>query len=525
MTKHYLTDILNESILDLRCRRLHPVDVAIVDSGIDSTHELLRHRIFGAWEYVETQDKKGITRILEKKLPKFGNNASSDHGTAVASIISRIAGNARLLDYKTLGPYGTSTNKIMIAGLKAAIEGNAKIINMSLVCESKYRHEIEDLCEIAYQKHKIIVASKRNKPRPGDLGFPAQLATCISVDNIDYVNNPFEIEHIDMQPIEFAALGEKVLVATNNGGYCRQSGASFAVPTVTGFIALLLGRYPDLELFEIKSILKYHSQRGTFRKLNIINPLEISEHVIKKNSHSSVGYYICPKCRNAVYGDDVFSYMKCPSCSHIFALFSDMDRKLFQTVITVLSSNVPKDCLYHNVQHTREVVSNTYAFMRRYPCISTINRKCLMAAALLHDYGYVESYKENEPISAQYAADLLPQYGYKKEEIELVKSLILATALPVTPKTLLEKILCDADLGHIGLDQYREKTELLRKEREVHGFHLSKVEWLKGEIYFLSKHHFFQKWLETERREPRKQTIEKLTNMLNDCKKRLKENT
>ncbi len=512
MTMYFLTDILHESIPDLRRSRLRPVDVAVIDSGIDSTHEILRHKVFGAWEYVEAQDQQGMAKIQERELPKDGNNASSDHGTAVASIISRIAANARLLDYKTLGPQGTSPGKTMIAGLEAAIAGKAKIINMSIVCENRYRHQIEDLCELAYQKHKIIVASKRNIPRPGDLGFPAELATCISVDNISYPSNPFLIEHIDMQPIEFAALGENMLVAMNGGGYNRQSGTSFAAPTVTGFIALLLGRYPDLELFEIKSILKYHSQKGTFRKMDLVNPLEVSEHVTKRSSYSSVGY-ICPKCKNAAYGDDAFSYMKCPTCGHVFALFSDMDRKLFQTVIMVLSTGIPKECLYHNVQHTKEVISNTYTFMQRYSGISTSMRKCLMAAALLHDYGYVESYTKNEPIAAQYAMDLLPEYGFTAEEIEQVKSLILATAMPVAPKTLPERILCDADVGHIGLEQYWKKTKLLRDEQEKHGNHLTNAEWLANEIHFLSNHHFFQRWLESERQGARKQMIEKLTNM------------
>ena len=168
------------------------------------------------------------------------------------------------MDFKVLNALYAGTGKIMLAGLEAAVESDAKIINMSLACLAKYRDDLSHLLERAYQKHKIVIASKRNIPKEGDQGFPAELSTCISVENHSYDNNPFYIEHIDEQPIEFAAHGENVLVALNGGGYYRLTGTSFATPTVSANAALLLGKHPDLELFELKSILKYPTPNSTF---------------------------------------------------------------------------------------------------------------------------------------------------------------------------------------------------------------------------------------------------------------------
>ena len=502
---HSLLKILGESLPELRHRRLKPVTVAVIDSGVDSSHEVLRNRVYGAWDFWE-QDGN----ITKRELPPKSNNDEAGHGTAVASIIAKIAPNARILDFKVLNASFAGTGKVMITGLQAAIDSDAKIINMSLACLAKYRDELSRLLELAYQKHKIIVASKRNVPKPDDLGFPAELAACISVENHSYDNNPFFIEHIDEQPIEFAAHGERVLVARNGGGYYRLTGTSFATPTVSGNTALLLGAFPELELFEIKSILKFHSQERTFIKPSAVNPLEIT--IGKKKKADGVGIY-CPRCRSYFQNHEAFSYMQCPKCGHLFALRPIMDRGLYSEIISQLECFLPSACVYHSKSHTQEVIANVVSFLPHYPKMSESNKKCLITAALFHDYGYKERYDDNERIAADYAGKLLPDYHYSAKEIALVQSLIMATKMPVEPKTVLEKILCDADVVHVGTNQYWQKARLLRKERLLFGRGVPEEEWRVREIAFLSRHRFFQPWLESERKENREKAVQKLKAM------------
>lgn len=497
-----LADILNDSIPELRNQKLHPVTVAVVDSGIDSTHETLKNRISSAWEFVEENGE-----IVSRQMPAHKNNDDAGHGTAVASVICRLAPNTKIIDFKVLNAKFAGSGKIMLKGFEAAIESEAQIINMSLACLSKYKVELEDLCERAYRKHKIVIASKRNVPKENDLGFPAELATCISVDNKTY-SNPFFLEHIDEQPIEFAAHGESVLVAKNGGGYYRLTGTSFATPTVSGITALLLGKYPDLEMFEIKSILKYHSRKATYKNAALCNPLETAEHT-SHTLQDTAGYF-CPQCKKYQAVHAAFSYVRCNRCSYIFPLSSFLDKKLYQEVLQTLDHYVPKNCYYHNRRHTQEVVANTHMFMQHYSSLSNMQRKCLMTAALLHDYGYCEQYHANEPVAARYARELLPIFGYTEREIDLICSLILATTMPVNPKNLLEKIICDADVAHIGLPPYWKKSQLLRKERRAHGFKDDPVKYCQAELAFLEHHRYFQHWLEKERKAGRDEAIREL---------------
>ena len=300
--------------------------------------------------------------------------------------------------------------------------------------------------------------------------------------------------------------------AKYGGGYYRLTGTSFATPTVSGVTALLLGKFPELELFEIKSVLKYHSDKNTYKNSKEINPLEVSAGV-ERNRDKALGC-VCGKCGSFFAVNEAFSYAKCPECKYTMPLIFALDKKLCKEVLDHLEYNLPDKCLYHNKLHTREVVANVHAFASRYASISRRQMRCLMTAALLHDTGYTVQYEQNEPLAVEYAQKILPAYGYSQKDIELICRLIMATAMPVNPQDLLEKILCDADVGHIGLINYWERSRLLREEQANYGIVRSDSGYLAAEVEFLSGHRFFQPYLEKERKAARGKTLQMLRTLL-----------
>ena len=502
-----LIDVLNSDLTALRNEKLRRVEVAVIDSGIDARHEILKNTIREAWGF--RKDPEGA---IEKLPLAPGDNDLAGHGTAVASIIHRIAPNARISDYRVLNDGMSGTGDVMLAGMKAAIESDAKIINMSLACLRKYRDGLSELCEMAYRRHKIVIASKRNMPQPNDLGFPAEYSSCISVDNRDY-DTPFFVEYIDRKPIEFAAHGERVMVAKNGGGYYRLTGTSFATPTVSGIVALLLGKFPSLEPFEIKSFLKHHSRLGTFRKPRVTNPMEIADPRRMTPPPEGGMACVCDNCSAVSVVPEAFLNVRCPVCGEIFPVTSMLDRKLCNEVLRDLQINLPPGHVYHNRNHALEVIAGVRYAFAHYPRLSRRIKKCLLTAALFHDCGYKVSYLDNEAAAAESAGEILPRYGYTPSEIALIKSLIMATAWPVSPKNLPEKIICDADLWHIGTPLYFERSRRLRREQDRLDREKSDEEWLAAEIAFLSGHRFHQRWLEIERRETRARDLEKLRRM------------
>ena len=249
-----LLQALRDKLPDLAARELRPVSVAVLDSGIDATHpDLTRFvdKAFGA-EVVD-----GKCTINEEPVP--ANHDAFGHGTAVASIIVKLAPNARLADYRVLGRDNTGAGEALLTALKHAVEADYKVINMSLAAKADFGPRLQPLCDAAYRKGQIIVAAKRNMPLV-DQGYPAELTA--SVISVDRKNFPTQMV-VGYQPasvIEFAGHGDDVTVAAPGGGYTTKTGTSFATPAIAGIVCLLLGAYPDLRPFEIKAFLRTASE-------------------------------------------------------------------------------------------------------------------------------------------------------------------------------------------------------------------------------------------------------------------------
>ena len=81
----------------------------------------------------------------------------------------------------------------------------------------------------------------------------------------------------------------------------------------------------------------------------------------------------------------------------------------------------------------------------------------------------------------------------KRTEINTIINIILSTALPQSPHTLLEEIICDADLYYLGTDQFYDKGNLLFKELQAQQKIKDEKEWYSFQIDFLSSHRYFTK--------------------------------
>ena len=114
----------------------------------------------------------------------------------------------------------------------------------------------------------------------------------------------------------------------------------------------------------------------------------------------------------------------------------------------------------------------------------------VIIAAWFHDTGYYLGCQDHEEASAKIAEKYLVGQGRNNQYIKKVVNCILATKIPQRPKTVLEKILCDADLYHLSSDQFFEKSELLLQELKFENQEISDEMWLEGSKEFVEAHRY-----------------------------------
>lgn len=146
--------------------------------------------------------------------------------------------------------------------------------------------------------------------------------------------------------------------------------------------------------------------------------------------------------------------------------------------------------VYHNLHHTEQVVGNAVKIANHYQ-LSDQDFFIVVAASWCHDMGYLFDCSQHEARGERIAAAFLEEKGVNKEIIDQVSGCILATKMPQNPSGLLQQIVCDADLYHLGSDSFKEKNKLIR--REVEAFcnkDIDKNEWRIKTIALFKAHHY-----------------------------------
>lgn len=224
------------------------VRVAIVDTGVDTTHPELQGRIH------DTND------AIDGDTPAFDRDY---HGTEVAGIIAAdgdnhqgivgIAPKVTLSVYKAcwypqMPGAGARCNTFTLAkALAAIIDTDTRIINLSL--GGPPDPLLDKLLTQLLDQGRIIIAAM---PPDGKLnGFPDHDPGVIVVRTSGSSNAP---------PGVLSAPGKDILTTQPGGGYDFTSGSSMAAAHVSGIAALLLSIAPKLDARAVHDLLLQNSK-------------------------------------------------------------------------------------------------------------------------------------------------------------------------------------------------------------------------------------------------------------------------
>lgn len=232
----------------------NPVLVAVIDTGINASHELFDGILCdeGLW-YNAIEKKRGRDYINDNCY----NGNLIGHGTHVAGIVAQEIKKYGLEDYIKILPVkaGNSDGEFFTNPVVAAInyvenlatQGKTIVINMSLTSYSWGKNSDVDVAVQSAVREGVIVcaaAGNRGINSSQTLGSPACLENVIGVMNYEEGLNPAKKSNYGAA-YDIAAPGQNIKSASKDGNnnYNTKDGTSMATPFVSFAAAVLEIRF------------------------------------------------------------------------------------------------------------------------------------------------------------------------------------------------------------------------------------------------------------------------------------------
>jgi predicted metal-dependent HD superfamily phosphohydrolase len=171
--------------------------------------------------------------------------------------------------------------------------------------------------------------------------------------------------------------------------------------------------------------------------------------------------------------------------------------------------------VFHNIEHTKSVVQRVQEIASHYD----LNEKELLElhlAAWFHDTGHLitePAYHEEK--SVELMKQFLAPHINDEELVGKAERLIRMTKFPPSPETLQEKILCDADTYHFGMDDFKKTNKAMKKELTLRKMNTLVMDWEKNTLELLQRHRFFTDYCKDLLQEGKEKNIRRFRKKVN----------
>lgn len=214
------------------------VVVALIDTGVDLSHKVIKDRLVSEGINLSTSGKDG--------------NADDDngHGTKLAELIIANTGNkVKILPIKNANADGYATVLNTYLAIKTAIEQEVDVINLSAITiNSNTTYILEDAINEATEKGIVVVVSAGNFKSDIKHYSPASVESAITVSATDETG----------KFAKYSNYGELVDYAAN-GVYGEKRGTSYSTAFITSLVATLKSTNKSLTTNEVEKILSKYA--------------------------------------------------------------------------------------------------------------------------------------------------------------------------------------------------------------------------------------------------------------------------
>jgi subtilisin family serine protease len=222
------------------------ITVAVIDSGVDTTHPSL---------------KSAKLTLLD--VVKGGVKGPDMHGTAITGIIAAsgdltgIAPGAKIIAARAFAPLQPGMPPVtdattLATAVDQAFQRGARIFNMSFAGDRQ--QTFIEVIDAAYAQGAVFVAAAGNDGPDAPPAYPAAHDKVIAITATDQADAIYDQANRGGYVLA-AAPGVDILAPVTGQGFDYLSGTSFAAAHVTGIIALLMERNPQLTSETIRKVL------------------------------------------------------------------------------------------------------------------------------------------------------------------------------------------------------------------------------------------------------------------------------
>ena len=291
------------------------VVVAVLDTGVDFTHEDLRENMWVRPEKLAPYHDDELGDINDLNGYN-GTDAIADpmddngHGTHCAGIIGAEGNNGigisginwkvKIMPLKFLGRGGFGSTDAAIEAINYAIDRrkngvNVRVISASWGSNSRSK-ALEDTIRAASDAGILFIAAAGNDGSDNDRRphFPSNydIPNVISVAALDRNDKLASFSNYGAKSVHVAAPGKDIVSTWLNDGYRAASGTSMATPYVSGIAALIISNDPGISMKDLRSRIlgsadPLESLRGRVETGSRICAANALGSVVKAHTHAS----------------------------------------------------------------------------------------------------------------------------------------------------------------------------------------------------------------------------------------------
>ncbi|MDB5193203.1 MAG: metal-dependent phosphohydrolase sub domain protein [Segetibacter sp.] len=190
--------------------------------------------------------------------------------------------------------------------------------------------------------------------------------------------------------------------------------------------------------------------------------------------------------------------------------YNQIYKKVELHVVDLYERHHNANLLYHNIAHTKSVVSRTKEIAGHYNLIES-DMLVVYVAAWFHDTGYLfTDPAHHEDKSAELMRDFMEGDGVDENLITNIEECILSTKAVMKPVNLLQQIICDADTYNLGTKEFKITNKLVFEEFRLRYSHITKEEWNTKTIELLENHQYYTSYCKELLMERKKKNLKKL---------------